>query len=268
MPVPESPATAIVPGPTGAPPLHRLLGHTADAVAAVRAGRSLTDALAACPAAMRPGTQALSFTVLRALGGAQAVRALLAPKAPPAAVDALLLTALALLWPTDAAPPYAAHTLVDQAVTTARARVPAAAKFINAVLRRFLREQDALVAQARQQPQALYQHPAWWIARLQHDWPAHAGALLAAANTHAPMVLRVNARHGTAADYAQRLAAQGRAAQVLDDPAFGGQALVLAQPCGVQALPGFAEGDVSVQDLSAQRAALLLLGGSQRSLAP
>ncbi len=47
--------------------------------------------------------------------------------------------------------------------------------------------------------------------------------------------------------------------RLLDDPAFGGQAVVLAEPCPVEALPGFAEGEVSVQDAAAQRAALLLL---------
>ena len=168
--------------PATSPPLHRLLGPVADAVAGVRAGRSLNDLLAATPPDLRAGTQALSFTVLRALGGALTVRALLAPKAPPPAVDGLLLSALALLWPAGSPPPYAAHTLVDQAVTAARQRVPAAAKFINAVLRRFLREQDALVAQALQQPQARHQHPAWWIDQLQQDWPAQAGALMAASS--------------------------------------------------------------------------------------
>jgi len=250
-----------MPPHAASPPLHRLLGQTADAVAAVRAGRSLTDVLAACPAELRGGTQALSFQVLRALGGAEAARALMAPKPPPPAVDALLVTALALLWPGDAPPPYADHTLVDQAVTAARARTPAAANFVNAVLRRFLRERDALVAAAQRQPVAAWNHPAWWIERLRQDWPTTWQGLLAAANRHPPMVLRVNARRGTAAAYAARLAAAGHPATVVDDPAFGGQALVLDQPCAVQALPGFAEGEVSVQDLSAQRAAPLLLGG-------
>ncbi len=243
-------------------PLHRLLGQVADAVAGVRAGRSLTDLLAATPPDLRAGTQALSFTALRALGGAEALRTLMAPKTPPPAVDGLLLTALALLWPTGSPPPYAEHTLVDQAVTAARARTPAAAKFVNAVLRRFLRERDALLAQALQQPVARHQHPAWWIAQLQRDWPAQATALMAAANAPAPMVLRVNARRSTAAAYLQSLAAAGLSAQPLADPAFGGQALVLDQACAVHQLPGFADGDVSVQDLSAQRAGPLLLGGS------
>jgi 16S rRNA (cytosine967-C5)-methyltransferase len=257
-----------MPAPAASPPLHRLLGPVADAVAGVRAGRSLNDLLAATPPDLRAGTQALSFAALRALGGALTVRALLAPKTPPPAVDGLLLSALALLWPTGHPPPYADHTLVDQAVTAARQRTPAAAKFINAVLRRFLRERDALVAQVGQQPVARHQHPAWWVDQLQRDWPAQAGALMAAANAQAPMVLRLNPRHGSAAAYLQRLAAAGLGAQPVADPAFGGQALVLDQACPVHVLPGFADGDVSVQDLSAQRAGPLLLGGGGPGMLP
>ena len=40
-------------------------------MAAVLAGRSLTDLLAAVPASARPGTQALAFHVMRWLGGAR-----------------------------------------------------------------------------------------------------------------------------------------------------------------------------------------------------
>ncbi len=246
---------------TPSAPLHRLLSTTADAVAAVRTGRSLTDVLAKVPADLRAGTQALSFQVLRCLGGAEAVVALMAPKPPPAPVLSLLVTALALLWPGDAPPPYADHTLVDQAVSAARLRTPAAANFVNAVLRRFLRERTALVAQAQRHPVAAYNHPLWWIERLRRDWPSQWQALLAAANQHPPMVLRSNARRETAAAYQARLAATGCAAQLLPDPLIQAQALALAEPCGVQDLPGFADGLVSVQDLSAQRAAPLLLGG-------
>ena len=238
--------------------LARLLEHTADAVAGVRAGRSLTDLIAACPADARAGTQALAFRVMRALGAAEVVRGLLAPKAPPPRVDALLTTALALLWPPadpQDAPPYPDHTLVDQAVTAARQRVPAAAGFVNAVLRRFVRERVALIEQARHQPLAAFNHPGWWIERVRQDWPQHWQALLQAGNLHPPMVLRVNARRGTAERYVQHLAALGRAARVV-----GEHAVWLERPCPVTELPGFAEGEVSVQDLSAQRAAPLLLG--------
>jgi 16S rRNA (cytosine967-C5)-methyltransferase len=236
-----------------APPLARLLEQTADAVQAVRGGRSLTDVLAACPGPLRPGTQALSFLVLRRLGAAQAVRALVAPRTPPPAVEALLLSAIALLWPDDA-PPYADHTLVDQAVTAARKRVPQSASFLNAVLRRFIRERDVLVAAALKQPTAQWNHPQWWIERLKADWPAQWQGILAAAQARPPMCLRVNVRQATGAQYLQRLEDAGLAARLIDT-----QTIVLAVPVPVERLPGFADGAVSVQDAAAQRAASLLV---------
>ena len=252
--------TGAIATPIASPPLSRLLEHTADAVQAVRSGQSLTAVIARVPAELRPGVQALSFHTLRWLGSATEARALLAPKTPPPAVDALLVTALALLWPGET-PPYPDHTLVDQAVSAARLRTPAAAAFINAVLRRFLREKDALAASVRHSPLGAYNHPLWWIERVKRDWPQDWQALLTGANQRPPMTLRVNARRGSGSAYVQRLAALGRGARLLDDPGLGGQAVVLDQPGPVQQLHGFAEGEVSVQDAAAQRAALLLLHG-------
>jgi 16S rRNA (cytosine967-C5)-methyltransferase len=237
-----------------APALARLLEQTADAVQAVRGGRSLTDVLAAVPAPLRPGTQALSFLVLRRLGAAEALRAALAPRRPPPEAEGLLLSALALLWP-DEAPPYPDHTLVDQAVTAARRRAPRSAAFLNAVLRRFVRERDTLVAAALQQPVARWNHPQWWLDRLKADWPAHWQGILAAAQARPPMCLRVNARQATGAQYLQRLASAGLAGRLI-----GSQAIVLDAPVPVDRLPGFADGAVSVQDAAAQRAAELLVG--------
>jgi 16S rRNA (cytosine967-C5)-methyltransferase len=238
-------------------PLHRLLSQAADAVQGVREGRSLTELLARVPAELRPGTQALSFTALRRLGGAEAARQQLAPKAPPPRVDALLLVALALLWP-DPEPAYADHTLVDQAVHAAKLRAPASAAFINAVLRRFLRERDALVAAAERNPLGAFNHPAWWIEKLRLDWPTQWQAILAANNRPPPMTLRVHAQRGTAAGYVERLAGLGIGAQLLG--AAAPQAVVLDKPAPVSALPGFAEGLVSVQDAAAQLAAPLVIG--------
>jgi 16S rRNA (cytosine967-C5)-methyltransferase len=244
---------------TPSPALARLLEHTADAVQAVRGGRSLTEVLGRVPAEFRPGVQSLSFHTLRWLGSASEARAQLAPKTPAPHVDALLVTALALLWPGEALP-YPEHTLVDQAVTAARARTPAAAGFINAVLRRFVREKDVVAQAVRHSPLGAYNHPLWWIERVKRDWPHDWQALLASANQRPPMTLRVNARRGTGQAYVQRLASLGRAASLIDDPGVGGQAVVLDQPCPVQQLQGFGAGEVSVQDAAAQRAAILLLG--------
>ena len=243
--------------PAPSPPLSQLLEHGAGAVQAVRAGRSLNDALAEVPDALRPGVQALTFHALRQLGTALQLLRDLAPKPPAARVEALLCLVLAHLRP-DLPPAYAEHTLVDQAVAAARRRTPGAAAFVNAVLRRFLRERDQRLARALAVPSARWNHPDWWIGQLQRDWPDDWQALLGQANRHPPMTLRVNRRRGSGAAYVQRLAAQGLQSQLLADPAFGGQAVVLERPCAVQALPGFADGEVSVQDASAQRAALLL----------
>ncbi len=249
-------ASSAAPAFAPSPALSRLLELTADAVAAVRAGRSLTDVLAAVAPAHRGGTQALSFTVLRRLGAAQAVRQRLAPRQPPVPVDALLCSAIALLWP-DPAPPYPDHTLVDQAVTAARHKVPAAAGFVNAVLRRFIRERDALVQAVSHEPVAAWNHPEWWVERLRHDWPAHWTELLRQAQQHPPMTLRVNPRRSSVAASLERLHAAGIGARAV--PGFD-HAIALDQPVGVDRLPGFAQGELSVQDLSAQRAAPLLLG--------
>jgi 16S rRNA (cytosine967-C5)-methyltransferase len=243
--------------PTQSPPLQRLLLEVADAVQGVRDGKSLTELLARVPAEMRPATQSLSFHVLRGLGSASAARVLLAPKAPPPKVDSLLISALALLWPS-AVPIYAEHTVVDQAVSAARNRAPASAGFVNAVLRRFVRERDAIVQAVLRDPQGRFNHPPWWIDRTKADWPEPWQAMLMANNEHPPMTLRVNARHGTASAYVERLAAAGIAARQVGP--LAPQAVMLERAMPVTALPGFAQGQVSVQDAAAQLAAPLLVG--------
>jgi 16S rRNA (cytosine967-C5)-methyltransferase len=243
------------------PPLERLLGHAADMLQAARAGRSLTDSLAALPDQVRPGTQAIAFQVMRWLGSAQAARRLLAPRAPPPAVDALLTTALVLLWPTGEAQPYADHTLVDQAVRAANSHSRGAGGFANAVLRRFVRERAALVERVLRDPQARFNHPRWWIERVRNDWPSHWEALLAANQMRPPLMLRANARRLDAQQLVARFAAAG-----VESVAIDTRAVWVPTPRPVADLPGFAGGDFSVQDLVAQRAAPLLLGADRDAL--
>lgn len=244
--------------PTQAPPLWQLLQHTAAAVQAVGAGKSLTALLERVPPPLRPGVQALSFQVMRQLGRARALRALLASRKPPPAVDALLCSALALGW-DEAQAPYPVHTLVSQTVEAARRQrqTQAQASFINACLRRFLREREALVAKTDADLQAVWNHPLWWIERLQQDYPQHWQELLERTRQAAPMTLRVNARRGSVAQYQQRLQDAGLGSGLPVGPC----GLQLAHALPVHQLPGFAVGDVSVQDAAAQVAAPLLLQG-------
>lgn len=240
-----------------APPLWRQLQAGAVALAAIRAGTSGTQAIEAVPALLRPGVQALVYAALRQLGRAEALRKVLAPRKPPAAADALLCLALALAWRDESAP-YEVHTLVNQAVEAAKRTeaTQAQANFINACLRRFLREREALVAQTDADPVARWNHPAWWITRLQREQPQRWQAILQANNSQAPMTLRVNLRQGSVEDYLATLQAAGISAR-----RNGAQGITLAAPLPVQQIPGFAQGRVSVQDGAAQQAAPLLLQG-------
>ena len=243
-------------------PLGRLLQAATEGVAAVRSGVSATAAMGRVEAALRPGAQALAFQALRNLGRAESLRQLLARRAPPPHADALLCTALALCW-RDAEAPYEVFTLVDQAVEAAKRSTNsrAQANFINACLRRFLRERDALVAVTDQEPTAVWNHPRWWMERLKKEHPQHWQAILEANNTQAPMTLRVNARKSSPPQYLSQLRAAG-----VDASPVGEYGIVLARPRPVHEIPGFDEGVVSVQDAAAQLAAPLLLQGLDGSL--
>jgi 16S rRNA (cytosine967-C5)-methyltransferase len=236
-------------------PLWRQLQAAASVLAAVRAGESATPAIARVPAELRNAAQALAFHALRQLGRADALRRRLAQRPPPPQADALLLTALALAWDPERAP-YAPFTLVDQAVEAAK-RDPATRGqqgFVNACLRRFLRERDALVAATDPDPVARWNHPKWWIERLKQDHPDRWQAILEANNAAAPMTLRVNTRRWSRDEARQALADAGLAATPVVR-----SGLVLAEPRPVHAIPGFDEGRFSVQDAGAQLAAELLL---------
>ncbi len=238
-------------------PLSRQLQATAALVQAVRAGRSLTTELASVPSELRPGVQALVFQVMRQLGRAMALRERLASKAPPPAADALLCTALALGWQGDGAP-YPVHTLVNQAVEAARQQrqTQAQSGFINACLRRFLREREDLVAETDNDPQAHWNHPRWWVERVQDEYPEDWQKLLDMAQKPAPMSLRVDPHHHSVAEYQAQLLALGLASKPV-----GATGLQLERAVPVHQLPGFELGHVSVQDAAAQVAAPLLLQG-------
>lgn len=240
-----------------APALWRQLQAGATALAAIRAGTSGTAALEAVPPALRPGVQALVYAALRELGRAEALRRLLAPRQPPPAADALLCLSLALAWRDEGAP-YEAHTLVNQAVEAAKRSegTRGQASFINACLRRFLRERAELVARTDADPVAQWNHPRWWIERLQRDAPGHWQQILQANNRQPPMTLRVNVRQSSVPAYLERLRAAGIGAR-----RNGASGIRLDAALPVQQIPGFAQGQVSVQDAAAQLAAPLLLDG-------
>jgi 16S rRNA (cytosine967-C5)-methyltransferase len=255
-PAPSHPSPPAPQGPT----LATQLRHTAGCVLAVEQGRSLSEALPELPPALRPGVQALTFHVLRHLGTARALVGRLVERKPAPPVQALLCSAVALLLDmADAqAPRYPAHTVVNQAVEAARQdrRTERQASFVNACLRRFLREREELLALVDTDPVARWNHPLWWIERLQRDHPEDWQAILTANNQPGPMALRVNRRRTDRASYQRALQAIG-----LSSTPAGSDGLVLDTPQPVERLPGFAQGHSSVQDIAAQMAADQMLDG-------
>ncbi len=248
----------------GAVPLWRLLQPAAAVLLAIRAGVSGTAALNQVDPPLRPGVQALVFQVLRSLARAEHLRRQLAARSPPPPADALLCVVLALGWRSEDAP-YEIFTLVNQAVEAAK-RNPATraqAGFINACLRRFLREREALVARSGLDQVALWNHPSWWISRLKQDHPGCWQDILLADNRQAPMTLRVNAKKSTSAAYLAQLQAAGITAS-----ANGPSGVRLQRALPVQLVPGFSAGVVSVQDAAAQLAAPLLLEHLQTTATP
>lgn len=244
-----------------AEPAARLRAGAARAVdAVVRHGRSLDAALADARAGVasaedRGLLQALAYGVLRdhrllaVLAQAMLRRPL---KAEQGELHALLLVGLYQLRSTRVA----AHAAVAETVAaTAALQSPWARGLVNALLRRYQREAAALEARVSRAPGVRYSHPDWLVEAVRRDWGEACETVLAANNQPGPMTLRVNLARGGRADYLQALKTAGLAARSgMHAPC----ALTLERPCAVQALPGFAEGRVSVQDEAAQLAAGLL----------
>jgi 16S rRNA (cytosine967-C5)-methyltransferase len=147
-----------------------------------------------------------------------------------------------------------AHAAVSETVLATKKK-PWAKGLLNALLRRYLREQETLENLANQTHAAAVSHPDWLIERITQDWSDHAAQILHENNQQPPMVLRVNQAKTDTTHYLQRLLEQGITGITVD---FCPSAIVLDKPIAVELLPDFANGYVSVQDTAAQLAAGLL----------
>jgi 16S rRNA (cytosine967-C5)-methyltransferase len=237
------------------------LAEAARAVAAVLRGRSADEALAAVDASpRRSAVRAIALGTIRwYLRLRPAVDALLArPGQLAPEIHALLATGAYQIEYSRDAPPLVVSLAVD--ATRALAQ-PRAAGLVNAVLRRFVRERQALLAAGDADPAVRAAHPAWLVEALAEAWPRNWERVLEANNAHPPMVLRLNTRRRSPGDYLADLAAASLGGSVVDWTAglrAGSVAVALEKPVAVGALPGFSEGWVSVQDSGAQLAPMLL----------
>jgi 16S rRNA (cytosine967-C5)-methyltransferase len=221
-------------------------------VADTLAGRTLTQALDAAQldrlqGSLRGAVQDAAYGVPRYRGTLTAVVGQLVTR--PLAdryTQALLLVCLYQLIYTRGAP----HAIVNNGVEAAPRKYRA---LVNAVLRAFQRQQESLMSQAQNTVEGRYNHPAWWVEKLQHTYPERWESILSSNQTHPPLTLRVNCRKTTL----ENVLADLQAAQ-LSAVQTGPRAVTLEHPVPVAKIPGFAEGRVSVQDAGAQWAAQLL----------
>ncbi len=130
-----------------------------------------------------------------------------------------------------------------------------AAKLVNALLRRFVREEPSIQSRIQAHEPAYYAHPAWLIAHLKKAWPDHWQGILEANNAAPPLCIRVNLQQCSLAHYLALLQAQGIAATPLAHTEAG---IVIDAPQAIETLPGFARGYCAVQDGASQKIAAFL----------
>ena len=145
------------------------------------------------------------------------------------------------------------HATLDMTVDATRELGKAwASGLVNALLRRYQRDRAELVGSLRFAELAAC--PPLFEQLFRGDWPDQFESLCHAANRHPPLTLRVNNRLARDS-YRSLLEDNGIACHgsVLER-----SAIILEQAISVDQVPGFSEGQCSVQDASAQRIARVL----------
>ncbi|WP_426701688.1 16S rRNA (cytosine(967)-C(5))-methyltransferase RsmB [Rhodanobacter sp. Col0626] len=145
---------------------------------------------------------------------------------------------------------YAAVAATVEAVRALKR--PQLAGLVNAVLRRWQRERETLLARLDAAPQTRHAHPSWLADALQRDWPQQADAVMAADNREPPLMLRVNRQRSERQALLAQLQDAGYAAELHP---WLGDALVLPHSVDITRMPGFEDGLFAVQDGAAQVAA-------------
>jgi 16S rRNA (cytosine967-C5)-methyltransferase len=241
----------------GGGPAEARAAAAAIVAAVLEDGRSLDDLLAAehDEGSTRGLKRSLCYGTLRWHYRLAAVLNALATRSPDQLAPrlrALLEVGLFQLVAAETAP----HAAVSETVSAARLLgFDKAAGFVNAILRRFQREQADILHAIDRDLALRTAHPRWFVDALRADRGEAALAALDANNAHPPLWVRVNALRGDVARAVAELEAAGFTAT---RHPWARDALQVAPPADVRALPGFAEGRLSVQDAAAQLATDLL----------
>jgi 16S rRNA (cytosine967-C5)-methyltransferase len=193
----------------------------------------------------------LAYGAIRFLGENQFfIRKLINKKITNKKIEALLCVALFQLNHDQSND----FTIVNEAVEAAKfINKSWAGSFVNGVLRNFIRQKDNLKSELKNDEEAFYSYPLWWIRLVKEAYNKDWESILLNGNKHPPLTLRINVRKINLKQYEEKLKSESIEYRVLGDIA-----LELTQPIPVEKIPGFIEGEVSVQDFGAQLAAKLL----------
>lgn len=218
----------------------------------IKEGSSIDGALGQIKGEIKPAVQSLVYAVARRRVLTQWILKKLASKPPKPLLSSLLEVAFAQAVLGEKKP----FTVVDQTVRAVKKdpSLANAANFANAVLRKFLREQEALVAEAMKNDEVKFNAPAWWIKKYRLIFGKDADAVLALQQKHPPLVLRVNRRRISPENYLKKLEENG----IKDALRVGQDGIVLLSPRPVSDIPGFLDGEVSIQDAGSQLVAQIL----------
>lgn len=193
----------------------------------------------------------LAYGAIRFLGENQFfIQKLIDKKITNKKIEALLCVALFQLnhdQSTD-------FTVVNEAVKAAKLINKSwAGSFVNGVLRSFIRQKEKLQTELKNDEEAFYSYPLWWINLIKKNYTKDWESILLNGNKHPPLTLRINERKTNLKQYEEKLKSEAISYRVL-----GNIALKLTQPTSVEKIPGFMDGEVSIQDFGAQLAAKLL----------
>ena len=244
--------------------LSEAISIAAQAVGEVMSGRSLTEVLDQLEPYERPIVQSLSFDTLRKWVRSHELIKQFIPKNPPPEVDHLLSVAIALFLNENVdGKGYAAHTIVDQAVSACANydKTMYAKGLVNAVLRKVSLTVQPPEGEPRFPPDPIPMFvPSWWRANLKRHYSKTWQSILFAQAKRAPLILRVNQQQYSREQYQTLLSELGIASTPIEDVAGVklSSALLVSNPVPVSDLPGFYSGAASVQDAGAQIAAVLL----------
>ena len=195
-------------------------------------------------------TKAITYGALRYMGQSKyLIKSLVRKKIENRLVESLIHVALFQLS-------HESHndfTIVDQAVKATKKIDLRKSNFVNAVLRNFLRNKDALTKGFLNQEEGQFNYPIWWIQKVKKQYKSDWENILNIGNDHPPMTIRVNKRKIMMKEYKELLIENE-----ISFIALANEGLILKDAKNIKDIPGFDDGLFSIQDFGAQLASTLL----------